>query len=71
MDDMRDSFSKLKKKIKHKLTGRKRKQDRTEDSARESVDSTGSPPRQEPRVVTGGGHGQGGNGTNAGGRGSM
>jgi len=33
MDDMRDSFSKLKKKLKHGLTGSKRKPDRTEADA--------------------------------------
>jgi len=69
MDDIRDSFSRMKKKVKHRLTGSKRKPDRTGADARgERTDSTGSLPRPEPRVVTGGGHDQGGNGANTDGR---
>ena len=69
MDDMRDSFSKLKKKIKHKITGRQRKQDRTgPDAHGERADPTGSLPRPEPRVAASDGHDRDGNGTDAGGR---
>ena len=69
MDDIRDSFSRMKKKIKHKLTGSKRKPDRTGADARGGgTDSTGSLSRPEPRVVTGGVHDQGGNGANTDGR---
>jgi len=57
MDDIRDSFSGLKKKIKRGLTGTRRKPDRTGAGARrERVDPTGAAGR---------GHDQGGNGTNA------
>jgi len=59
----------MKKKIKHGLTGSKRKPDRTGADARgERTDSTGSLPRPEPRVITDGGHDRGGNGANTGGR---
>jgi len=58
MDDMRDSFSRLKNKIKRGLTGTRRKPDRT-GADRESADPTGA---------AGSGHDQGGNGTNADGR---
>ena len=57
----RDSFSTLKKKVKHRLTGRKPKPDKTG----ERVDSTGSFPGAEPHVVAGGSHGQEGDGANA------
>jgi len=67
MDDIRDSYSKLKKKFKHKLTGSgKPKPDRTgSDSHGERVGSSGSLLRPGPRVVAGGGHNRGGNGSNA------
>ena len=48
----------MKKKIKHKLTGSKRKPERTGAGVRgERTDSTGSLPLLGPRVVAGGGHG--------------
>jgi len=69
MDDVRDSFSKLKKKIKRPLKWSRDKPDRTGPGASgERVDSTGSLPRPEPRVVAGGGRERDGNGTNADGR---
>jgi len=48
----RDSFSRLKKKVKHRLTGSKPKLNET------GVDSTGSRPGSESRVVAGGSHDQ-------------
>jgi hypothetical protein len=55
--DVREPFSKLKKKIKHRLTGKKPKSDRTEtDAGEERADATGSLPRPESHVVTGGSH---------------
>ena len=63
--DMRGSFSRLKKKLKHPLAKSKRKQDRTEeDASGERVDATGSLPRPEPHVVTGGNRDQEGGGAN-------
>ena len=65
MDDIRTSFSRMKKKIKQRLTGSKRKPDRTEtDTPGERADSPGSLPRPETRVLTGGGHDQGEKGAN-------
>jgi len=59
--DFRDSFSRLKKKVKHRLTGRKPKPNKTgADVGGERVDSTGSRPESEPHVVAGGSHNQGG-----------
>jgi len=61
MDGIRDSYSRLKKKFKHKLMGSKPKPDRTElDAHGERVGSSGSLPRPEPHVVAGG-HDQGRN----------
>jgi len=57
MDDIRDSFSRLKKKVKHRLPGRKRKADRT------GADARGE--RVGPAGAAGSGHDQGGNGTDA------
>ena len=55
--DVREPFSRLKKKIKHRLTGSKHKSDRTEaDAGEERADATGSLPRPESHVVTGSGH---------------
>jgi hypothetical protein len=55
--DVREPFSRLKKKIKHRLTGSKHKSDRTEADARGGkADATGSLPRPESHVVTGSGH---------------
>jgi len=69
MDDIRDSFSRMKKKFKYKLTGSKRKPDRTGPDARgEKTGSTGSLPRLEPRVVANGSHDRGGDGANTDGR---
>jgi len=69
MDDMRNSFSRMKKKIKHRLVESKRKSDRAgSDASGERADSSGPLPRQEPRVAVGGGHDRGGNGTDADGR---
>ena len=66
MDDIRDSFSGLKKKIKYKLTGGKRKSDRP-DARGERIESSGSLLSPEPRVVVGGGHDHG-DGADTGGR---
>jgi len=52
MEDIRGSLSKMKKKLNHRLTGRKRKQDGTgADPSREGTDSTGSFPQPELPVV--------------------
>jgi hypothetical protein len=65
--DIRESFSGLKKKLKHRLTASKRKPDRTgADADGERVDSTDSFLWPEPHVVAGGGHEREGNGANAG-----
>jgi hypothetical protein len=62
MDDLRDSFSRLKKGIKHKIKGSKRKADKTGTDGRgERADSSASLPRPEPHVVTGGGREREGN----------
>jgi len=53
MDDLRESFSKLKKDIKHRLTGGKRKADKAGHGER--ADPSGSLPQPEPDVVTNGG----------------
>jgi len=60
MDDMRNSFSRLKKKIKHRLTGSKRKPDSTRADARRG--------RVDPTGAAGGDHDRGGSGTSADGR---
>jgi len=53
----RDSLSRAKKKTKHRLTGSKRKPERTGPDARgERVDPSGSLPQPEPRVAASGGH---------------
>ena len=53
----RDSLSRAKKKTKHRLTGSKRKPERTGPDAREGrVDPSGSLPQPEPRVAASGGH---------------
>ena len=57
--EFRDSFSKLKKKVKHRLTGSKPKSNSTRaDVGGENVESTGSRLESGPRVVAGGGHNQ-------------
>ena len=64
---IRDSFSRLKKKFKHPLTGKKRKSDKTgADAGGERVDSASSLSRLEPPVVAGGSHAREDNGANAG-----
>ena len=63
---IRDSFSRLKKKLKHPLTGIKRKSDKTgADSGGERVDSASSLSQLEPSVVTGGSHAKEDRGANA------
>jgi hypothetical protein len=55
--DVREPFSRLKKKIKHRLAGSKHKSDRTEADARGGkADASGSLPRPESHIVTGSGH---------------
>ena len=57
MDDIRSSYSGLKKKIKHKLTGAKHKPGgEGVDTGGERGDSPGSLLRSEPRIIVGGGH---------------
>jgi len=65
MDDLRGSFSRLKKGVKHRLAGSKRKADEPGAGGRgEIVDVSGSLPRPEAGVVTGGGPEQEGKGSN-------
>jgi hypothetical protein len=55
MSDIRDSFSKLKKKLKRPLKGSSRRPETVEaDDVGEGVDSTSSLPRPEPHIVAGG-----------------
>ena len=62
MDNIRSSFSGLKKKIRHKVTRSKRKQDGIEsDALGERVDSPGSLLLPGSHVVVGGSHDGGGN----------
>jgi len=66
--DFRDSFSRLKKKVKHRLTGKKSKPNKTGiDAGGESAGSTSSRPASEPHVVVGGSHDREGKEPNAGG----
>jgi hypothetical protein len=59
-------FSKLKKKVKHRLAGSKYKPEKIgAETGGEGTDATGSLPRPEPHVVVGGGREQGGSGANA------
>jgi hypothetical protein len=54
--DVREPFSRLKKKIKHRQTGSKHKLDGMgADAGGERADATGSLPHTEPHVVTGSG----------------
>jgi len=65
MDDIRETFSRLKGKLKHPLRGSKRRPDRTGTDARgERAGSSASLPQPEPHVVAGGAHDQGGDGVN-------
>ena len=62
----RNSLSKLKKKVEHRLTRSKTKPNKTgTDTGGESVDSTGSCPGSEHHLVAGSGHDQEGDGVNA------
>ena len=61
---MGNSFSRLKKNVKHRLRGRKHEPGRTgSNTAGERVDSSDSPPQPGPRVAAGG-HDAEGSGTN-------
>ena len=63
MDDLRDSFSKFKKDVKHRLGKSKSKADKPGPGDRdESVGSPSSLPQPEPHVPTGGGREQEGGG---------
>ena len=63
--EFRDSFSRLKKKVKHRLTGSKPKPNKTgADIGGESFDPTGSRSESEPHVVAGGSRDQGGKESN-------
>ena len=65
MDDLRDSFSKFKKGIKHRLRRSKREANEPGVSRRgEGVDSSSSLPRPESRITTSGGREQEGNESN-------
>jgi len=67
MDDLRDSFSSLKKGIKRRLKGSKLKADNPgTGGSEERIDPLGPPPRPGPAVVTGGGREQEGNEPNVG-----
>ena len=62
MDDMRGTFSKLKKGIKHRIAGKKPEADKAQAGGRgEMTDVSGSLPRPMPHAVTGGDHEKGGN----------
>ena len=67
MEDIRGSISRLKKDIKHRLSGSKHKGDRSGTGGRvERVEGSGSLPRPEVGVATSGTHGQEGNVSDAG-----
>jgi len=54
MDDIRGSLSRMKKKIKHRLTGGRRKRDgTTANSGGETTDSMSSLPQPEPHIIVG------------------
>jgi len=66
MDDMRDSLSKMKKRVKQRLTGRKRKPDETgANPSGGAADSTTSLPPPDPQVVADESLDRGGDGPNA------
>ena len=66
MDDLRDSFSSLKKGIKRRIKGSKRKADNPETGGSgERIGPSGPPPRPGPAVVAGGGSEREGNEPNA------
>jgi len=57
--EFRDSLSRLKKKVKHRLTGNKPKPKKTEAIVgEERVDATGSRPVSEPHIIAGGSNDQ-------------
>jgi len=63
--EFRDTFSRLKKKVKYRLTRSKPKPNETGTNAGgERVDPMGSLPRAEPHVAAGGSHDQRGDGAN-------
>jgi len=53
MDDIRGSLSKMKKKAKHLLTGKKRKPDGTATNPGEGVNPASSVPQPETQIVVG------------------
>ena len=54
MDDMRGTFSKLKKDIRHRITGKNRKAEKAQaDKRGERADVSGSLSQQMPHIVTG------------------
>ena len=60
MDDMRETFSKLKKDMKHRIIGKNRKADKARaDKRGERADASGSLSRPTPHIVTGSGREQG------------
>jgi len=66
MDDLRESFSRLKKGMKHRLKGSKRKTDKPGAGGREErADAPGSLPQPEAGVFAGSARERGGNGSNA------
>ena len=66
MDDLRDTFSSLKKSIKRRIKGKKGKADNPgAGGSGETVGPSGPPPRPGPAVATGGGSEQEGNEPNA------
>ena len=64
MDDIRDSFSRLKKDIKHRFTGSKRKVDK-KGATGPGENVSGSHPRPESHIVTSGDREQEGNESDA------
>ena len=66
MDDIRDSFSRFKKGVKRRLTGKKRKGDQPGTGGPvEGSDTSDSVPQPQAGIVTGGGHEQEGDVANA------
>ena len=66
MDDLRNSFSRLKKGFKHRLTGSKRKADKPGvGGSGERIGPSGPLPQPEPAVLTGGDRELEGNESNA------
>ena len=61
MDDIRESFSRFKKSVKHRVTGKKRKGDQPGTGGPvEGSDTSGPGPQPEAGVVTGGHEQEGG-----------